>query len=153
MPVSTAIERTLPGLSETASIEAFNAIAHQWLGHIVDIEVQSIEEMDKARVHIHALECALNQIDPFQAEVSATELQGNLEVSKALKNIVDIKSESGEWYTITIPKNKKALDKDPNAAQWHLAHQAAHESVLSNPLNSLVKRSTAKALARSSRRW
>ena len=145
MPVSAALEHALPGLCEAAAINKFNSITHQWLGHIIDIEVQSIEEMDKARVHIHALECALNQIDPFQAEVSATELQG-LEVSKALKNIVDIKSESGEWYTITIPKNKKALDKDPNAAQWHLSHQAAHESVLSNPLNSLVKRKNAKAL-------
>ena len=146
MPVSAALEHALPGLCETAAIDKFNSITHQWLGHIVDIEVQSIEEMDNARAHIHALECALNQIDPFQAEVSATELQGNLEVSKALKNIVDIKSESGEWYTITIPKNKKALDKDPNAAQWHLSHQAAHESVLSNPLNSMVKRKNAKAL-------
>ena len=90
MPVSAALEHALPGLCETAAINKFNSITHQWLGHIVDIEVQSIEEMDKARVHIHALECALNQIDPFQAEVSATELQG-LEVSKALKNIVDIK--------------------------------------------------------------
>jgi hypothetical protein len=49
MPVSAALERILPGLSETASINTFNAIAHQWLGHIVPIEVQSIEELDEAR--------------------------------------------------------------------------------------------------------
>ena len=61
MPVSAAIERTLPGLSETASIEAFNAIAHQWLGHVVAIEVQSIEELDKARELIHELECILKR--------------------------------------------------------------------------------------------
>jgi hypothetical protein len=120
MPVSAALERILPGLSETAAIDTFNAIAHQWLGHIVPIEVQSIEELDKAREHIHQLECALNKIDPFQAEVSATELADDLEVSKALKNIVDVKSASGEWYTITIPKNERALKADPNETAWRL---------------------------------
>ena len=146
MPVSAALEHALPGLSETAAIDTFNAIAHQWLGHIVPIEVQSIEELDKAREHIHQLECALNKIDPFQAEVSATELADGLEVSKALKNIVDVKSASGEWYTITIPKNERALKADPNEAAWRLSHQAAHESVLSNPLNTMEKRKVAKAL-------
>ena len=43
---------------------------------------------------IHELECALNKIDPFQTEVCASELAGDLEISKALKNIVDIKSAS-----------------------------------------------------------
>jgi hypothetical protein len=71
MPVSAALERILPGLSETASIDTFNAITHQWLGHIVPIEVQSIDELDKARELIHKLECILNKIDPFQAEVGA----------------------------------------------------------------------------------
>ena len=66
-------------------------------------------------------------------ERSATELADDLEVSKALKNIVDVKSASGEWYTITIPKNERALKADPNEAAWRLSHQAAHESVLSNP--------------------
>jgi len=146
MPVSAALERVLPRLSETAAIDTFNAIAHQWLGHIVPIEVQSIEELDKAREHIHQLECALNKIDPFQAEVSATELADDLEVSKALKNIVDVKSASGEWYTITIPKNERALKADPHEAAWRLSHQAAHESVLSNPLNTMEKRKVAKAL-------
>jgi len=37
MPVSAALEHVLPGLSETAAIDTFNAIAHQWLGHIVRV--------------------------------------------------------------------------------------------------------------------
>ena len=146
MPVSAALERVLPGLSETAAIDTFNAIAHQWLGHIMPIEVQSIEELDKARDLVHTPECILDKIDPFQAEVSATELADGLEVSKALKNIVDVKSASGEWYTITIPKNERALRAAPNEAKWRLSHQAAHESVLSNPLNTMEKRKVAKAL-------
>ena len=119
---------------------------HQWLGHIVAIEVQSIEELDKARELIHQLECTLNKIDPVQTEVCATELAGDLEVSKVLKNIVDVKSASGEWYTISIPKNERALKADPNEAAWRLSHQAAHESVLSNPLNTMENRKVAKAL-------
>ena len=146
MPTSAAIERALHGLSETASIDAFNAIAHQWLGHIVAIEVQSIEELDKARELIHKLECNLNKVDPFQSEVSATELADDLEVAKVLKNIVDVKSASGEWYTISIPKNERALSKDPHEAEWRASHQAAHEAVLANPLNRLVKRKDAKAI-------
>jgi hypothetical protein len=71
MPVSAALERVLPGLSEAASISTFNAIAHQWLGHIVPIEAQSIEELDLARDLIHKLECTLNNIDPFQVAASA----------------------------------------------------------------------------------
>jgi hypothetical protein len=145
MPVSAALEYILPGLSETASIDTFNAVAHQWLGHIVPIEVQSIDELDEARELIHKIECSLNNIDPFQAEASATELADNLEVSKALKNVVDVKSANGEWYTIVIPKNEQALKHDPHEAEWRAAHQAAHESVLANPLNKLVKRKDAKA--------
>jgi hypothetical protein len=71
MPVSAALEHVLPGLSEAAAITTFNTIAHQWLGHIVPIEAQSIEELDLARDLIHKLECILNKIDPFQAEVGA----------------------------------------------------------------------------------
>jgi len=145
MPVSAALEHILPGLSETASIDTFNAIAHQWLGHIVPIEVHSIEELDEARELIHKIECSLSNVDPFQAEVSAAELAENLEVSKVLKNVIDVKSASGEWFTITIPKNERALRNDPHEAEWRAAHQVAHESVLANPLNKLVKRKDAKA--------
>jgi hypothetical protein len=145
MPVSAALEHILPGLSETASIDTFNAIAHQWLGHIMPIEVHSIEELDEARELIHKIECSLSNVDPFQAEVSAAELAENLEVSKVLKNVIDVKSASGEWFTITIPKNERALRNDPHEAEWRAAHQVAHESVLANPLNKLVKRKDAKA--------
>ena len=110
------------------------------------IEVHSIEELDKARELIHKLECNLNKIDPFQPEVSAAELADDLEVAKVLKNVVDVKLASGEWYTITIPKNERALKNDPHEAEWRAAHQAAHESVLANPLNKLVKRKDAKAI-------
>ena len=146
-PVTAALNAALETRKTTAAqIEAANAIIFQSFGDALDLHVHSLEDLDDARLRIFDLECSLTDGDPYAAdglEGVALECSGlSLEASKVLKNVVDLIAEDGSPYTLAVPRG--ALTGLPDEVEWAFADALGHESILSNPLNRMVKRRVAK---------
>ena len=145
--MTAALNAALEMRKTTASqIEVANAIIFQSFGHALDLHVHSLEDLDAARQRIFDLECNLTDGDPYAADGLdgiALECSGlMLEASKVLKNVVDLVAEDGSPYTLAVPRG--ALTGLPDEVEWSLADALGHESILSNPLNRMVKRRVAK---------
>ena len=148
-PVTAALSAALETRkTSTAQIAVCNAIIFQAFGDALDLHVSSLEELDAARQHISDLECSMAQGDPYAVAglegVAPLECNGlTLEASKVLKNVVELTAADGSPYTLVVPKG--ALAGLPDEVEWGLADALGHESVLSHPLNRMVKRKDAKA--------
>ncbi|KOO30772.1 polyprotein [Chrysochromulina tobinii] len=148
-PVTAALSAALETRKTSAAqIAVCNAIIFQAFGDALDLHVSSLEELDAARQHISDLECSMAQGDPYAVtgldDVAPLECNGlTLEASKVLKNVVELTAADGSPYTLAVPKG--ALAGLPDEVEWGLADALGHESVLSHPLNRMVKRKDAKA--------
>ena len=149
---SAAFALAVDMYSEREHVKLFEDTVYQHYGETVKVACASLLELDHARVALLAFEASLIEASLTVAEMSSIEIvaaacesvvpmsSARLEVSKVTaSNDVLVKSDTGDTYTIHIPRNQKELDDSPWKTEWDVARRKAHLAMINDPRNSLVK--------------